>query len=66
VCPVADLKLQKRIMGIGIRNTARETKIHTDTVTLIARGKGVKPSTFAKVVRFLDTQSEALASSYDF
>ena len=49
----ADEQTRKRIVGIGIRKVARETGIHSDTVTLIARGKPVKPGTLQKLVEFI-------------
>jgi hypothetical protein len=39
---VADEATRKLIVKIGIRKIARETGIHTDTITLIARGHRVK------------------------
>jgi hypothetical protein len=53
---VADLETRQRIREIGIRSIARETKINRETVGLIARGEQVKPSTFAKVIRFLEAR----------
>jgi len=50
---VADEKTRKQIVEKGIRKTARETGIHTDTVTLIAKGRPVKPVTLAKIVSFV-------------
>jgi hypothetical protein len=49
----ADEQTRKRIIEIGIRKVARETAIHTDTVTLIARGKPVKPGTLQRLVEFI-------------
>ena len=49
----ADEPTRKRIIGIGIRKAAREAGIHSDTVTLIARGKPVKPGTLHKLVEFI-------------
>ncbi len=50
---LADDKLRTLIIEIGIRNVARKTGIHTDTITLIGRGIPVKPITLAKVARSL-------------
>ena len=50
---LADDKLRTLIIEIGIRNVARKTGVHTDTITLIARGIPVKPITLAKVARSL-------------
>ena len=47
---VADKEIRQRIVEMGIRKVARQTGIQSDTVTLIARGKTVKPSTLAKLV----------------
>ena len=41
---VADKEMRKRIVAMGIRKVARNARIHSDTVTLIARGSPVKPS----------------------
>ena len=62
---VADVELQERIKRIGIRRVARNTGIHTDTVMLITRGQGVKPSTLAKLVRLLDRPKQAPTGPYD-
>jgi hypothetical protein len=50
---VADQQLRKRIVEIGIRTTARATKTDSKTIMLISRGGRVKPSTLAKVSKFL-------------
>lgn len=50
---VANPELRKRVEEVGIRQTARATKLDSKTVMLIARGEGTKPSTLAKVVRFI-------------
>ena len=50
---VADKEMRKRIVELGIRKVARETGIHSDTVTLIARGNPVKPITLTKVRRII-------------
>lgn len=55
---VADEKTIKRLLEIGIRKTARETRIHSDTVTLLARREPVKPITLAKVVGFIEQHSD--------
>lgn len=54
---VADEETIRRLLEIGIRETARETGIHTDTVTLISRREAVKPITLAKVVGFIEQHS---------
>jgi|SRR5579871_1907609 len=51
---VADQKLRERVEQVGIRRTARATKLDSKTVMLIARGERTKPSTLAKVVRFIN------------
>jgi len=50
---LADKETRDLIVKMGIRKVARLTGIHSDTITLIANGKPVKPSTLAKVVRLL-------------
>jgi hypothetical protein len=50
---VADQELRKRIVEIGIRKTARATKIDSKTVMLISRGERVKPSTLARLIEFV-------------
>jgi hypothetical protein len=50
---VADEATRKLIMEIGIRRVARQSGIHTDTVTLIARGAPVKRATLAKVGQYI-------------
>jgi hypothetical protein len=50
---VADEEMRKRIIETGIRKIARETGIHSDTVTLIAHGSPVKAKTLSKVVGFI-------------
>src|SRR4029077_9098298 len=42
----------KRVLGIGIRKQ-REAGIHSETVTLMARGKPVQPGTLQKLVEFI-------------
>jgi hypothetical protein len=54
---VADEKTIKRLLEIGIRKTARETEIHSDTVTLISRRVPVKPITLTRVVGFVNTRN---------
>jgi hypothetical protein len=55
---VANEKTRKRIVECGIRKTARQTGIHSDTVTLIARGEPVKPGTLSKIIRFMQRESD--------
>ena len=50
---VADKETRNRIAEIGIRKVARETGIHSDTVTLVARGNPVRPKTFLKLIKFI-------------
>ncbi len=50
---VADAEIRKRIIELGIRKTARGTKIDSKTVMLISRGERVKASTLAKVISFI-------------
>jgi hypothetical protein len=50
---VADGETREQIIRIGIRKTARATKIDSKTVMLIVQGKPVKPNTLLKVVRFV-------------
>jgi hypothetical protein len=58
---VADKAIRERIIKIGIRKLARVTGIHSDTITVIARGKRVKPSTLARVVGFLQPAGDKSA-----
>jgi hypothetical protein len=51
---IATEELRQRISKVGIRKIARETGLHTDTVTLIARGNPVKNVTLAKVGRYIN------------
>jgi hypothetical protein len=55
---VADEETIKRLLEIGIRKTARETGIHSDTVTLITRREPVKPITLAKVLGFIQQHND--------
>jgi hypothetical protein len=50
---IASDEIRKRIIEIGIRKLARETGLHSDTVTLIARGNSIKPNTLNKVIEAL-------------
>ena len=50
---VADKEMRKRIVAMGIRKVARQAGIHSDTVTLIARGSPVKPVTLANIRRII-------------
>ncbi len=50
---VANKEARDLIVKMGFRKMARLTGIHSDTITLVANGKPVKPSTLAKVARFL-------------
>src|SRR5277367_4149358 len=52
---VADKETRDLIVKMGIRKVARLTGIHSDTITRVANGMPVKPSTLAKVVAFLRT-----------
>jgi hypothetical protein len=49
----ADNETRERIKEIGIRKIARESNVNRETVSLVADGKPVKPSTLTKVVRVL-------------
>jgi hypothetical protein len=53
----ADAELRKRIAEVGIRKTARATKMDSKTIMLISRGEKVKPTTLAKVSSFLNKSS---------
>jgi hypothetical protein len=55
---VADQELRERILQIGIRKTARKTKVDSKTIMLISRGERVKPSTLAKILQFLDKRED--------
>jgi hypothetical protein len=59
----AEKAIRERIVEIGIREMVRLTGIHSDTITLIANGKPVKPKTLAKVVGFLQVHRTARAIS---
>jgi len=50
---VADSEVRKKIIEIGIRKVARESKVDRKTVVLIAKGGRVKAKTLAKVVEFV-------------
>jgi hypothetical protein len=50
---VADQELREKIAVIGIRKTARATKIDSKTIMLISKGERVKPSTLAKVIELV-------------
>jgi hypothetical protein len=56
---VASEELRKRIAEIGIRKTARETGVHTDTLMLITKGSPVRPSTLQRLVRSLPEQESS-------
>jgi hypothetical protein len=60
---IADEAIRERIVEIGIREMVRLTGIHSDTITLFANGKRVKPKTLAKVVGFLQVHRTARAAS---
>jgi hypothetical protein len=60
---IADKAIRERIVEIGIRKMVRLTGIHSDTVTLIANGKPVKPKTLGKVVGFLQVHRTDRAAS---
>jgi len=51
---VADQELKKRITEIGIRKLARLSGINRETLSLIANGSPVKPSTITRVARTLN------------
>jgi len=51
-------EIRKRIVEIGIRKVAREAGLHTDTVTLIARGSPVKASTLQPVVKYIQEKEQ--------
>jgi len=55
---VANEGTRRRILEIGIRKTAREMGIHSDIVTLIAKGEPVKPA-LSKIIRFIQPQSDS-------
>jgi hypothetical protein len=48
---VADKGIRKRIVEMGIRKVARQSKINRETVSLVASGEGVKPNTLARIVQ---------------
>jgi hypothetical protein len=54
---IADKELQNRIVEMGIRKLARQTGIHSDTITLIAKGTAVKANTLSKVLGFIQGRS---------
>jgi hypothetical protein len=56
---VADQQLRKRIIEIGIRKTASATQTDSKTIMLISRGGRVKPSTMAKVRKFLSERESS-------
>jgi hypothetical protein len=55
---VADHETRKRIVEIGIRQVARGTGIVRNTVRLVTRGEPVKPITLAKLIGFIQQQSD--------
>ena len=55
---VADKEIRERIVKTGIRKIARLTGIHSDTITLVAKGEALKSNTVAKVVGFIEAQSD--------
>jgi hypothetical protein len=61
---IADKAIRERIVERGIRKMVRLTGIHSDTITLIANGKPVKPKTLAKVVGFLQVRRTARAGCH--
>jgi hypothetical protein len=50
---VADKGTRDRIVKIGIRKIARETRTDKETVLFISQGKPVKAITLATVIRFI-------------
>jgi len=54
---VADQELRKRIIDVGIREVARESKVNRETVALIAKGSSVKPSTLRQVMETIETSA---------
>jgi hypothetical protein len=58
---IADPELRERMVEIGIRKTARATKIDSKTIMLISRGEGVKPSTLAQIIEFVSNATLQIA-----
>ena len=58
---IASSDIRKRIIDIGIRKVARDTGLHSDTVTLIARGNPVKAITLRDVIQYFDSLTAANA-----
>ena len=56
---VADQELRNRIRKVRIRKTASATKTDSKTIMLISRGGRVKPSTMAKVRKFLSERESS-------
>jgi len=50
---IADPATLRQLAGLSERQISKRTGVHRDTIRLIRHGKGVKRSTFAKVVDFL-------------
>jgi len=55
---VINKETRERIVKMGIRKMARLTGVHSDTITLIANWKPVKPNTLARIIGFLHPQSK--------
>jgi hypothetical protein len=47
-------EIRMRIVEIGIRKVARETKIDSKTIMKIVRGEPVKPVTLQRAIEFVD------------
>jgi hypothetical protein len=56
---IADPDFRQQIIDVGIRKVARATQTDSKTIMLISRGGRVKPSTLAKVRKFLSEQENA-------
>jgi hypothetical protein len=49
----ADTETLRQMAGLSERQISKRTGVHRDTIRLIRHGKGVKRSTYAKVINFL-------------
>jgi hypothetical protein len=54
---IANKETQVRITKFGVRKIERETRVHHDTIILIAKGEAVKPITLSRIIEFLDEQN---------